>query len=84
MLKPETLEKLDETEERISALWEHLYEAELFPPQFDSWARIRRSISIFLVRRYVLRQLQHLYLQRRIIENCRKYNRRREAANVMH
>jgi hypothetical protein len=75
-----SLEQLDQIERRISALQDYLYDAELYPEQVERWARLRRAISLFLVRRYVLRQIQQLCLQRRVIRNCYLYVHEREPA----
>lgn len=70
--------ELDRIEQRIAALHEYLYEAELYPEQIRFWAKLRRAVSLFLVRRYVLRQIQQLCLQRRMIRNCCLYAHKRE------
>lgn len=70
--------ELDRIEQRITALQDYLYEAELYPEQTRFWAKLRRAVSLFLVRRYVLRQIQQLYLQRRVIRNCYLYVHKRE------
>ena len=60
---------LDHIERQISALQDYLYEAELYPKQDRPWARFRRAVYLFLIRRYVFRQIQQLYLRRQIIHN---------------
>ena len=79
MAEPEDFSgELDRIEREISALQDYLYEAELYPPQTQPWPRLRRSISLFLTRRYVFRQLQQLHLRRRIIRNCYLYVNKKE------
>ncbi len=73
---------LDQIERQISALQDYLYEAELYPEQDRPWARLRREVSLFLIRRYVLRQIQQLYLRRQIIYNCYQYVHKREPEDL--
>lgn len=61
---------LDRIEQQISALQDYLYEAELYPKQDRPWARLRRAATLFLIRRYVFRQIQQLSLRRQMIHNC--------------
>lgn len=70
--------ELDRIERQVAALQDYLYEAELYPEQTRPWARLRRAISLFLIRRYVFRQIQQLYLRRRIIRNCYLYVHKKE------
>lgn len=72
------LRELDHIERQITALQDYLCEAELYPEQLEPWARLRRAVSLFLTRRYVLRQVQQLHLRRRIIHNCYLYVHKRE------
>ncbi len=74
--------ELDRIERQIAALHDYLYEAELYPEQTQSWARLRRAVSLFLIRRYVFRQVQQLHLQRRIIRNCYLYVHKKEPENL--
>ncbi len=72
---------LDHIEQQISALQDYLYESELYPKQDRPWARFRRAVSLFLIRRYVFRQIQQLYLRRQIIHNCYQYVHEQEPEN---
>lgn len=69
---------LDHIEQQISALQDYLYEAELYPKQDRPWARFRRAVYLFLIRRYVFRQIQQLSLRRQMIHNCYQYIHRGE------
>lgn len=61
--------ELGRIEHQISSLQDYLYETELYPQQPGTWARLRRTIHLFLTRRYIFRQIQQLHLQRQIVRN---------------
>lgn len=80
MMSTEVFPKeLDRIEQQIADLQDYLYETELYPEQTRPWPRLRRAVSLFLVRRYVLRQIQQLSLQCRMIRNCYIYVHKRES-----
>ncbi len=64
------LQEIESLEHQIAGLQEYLYEAELYPPQTDLWPRIKRAVSLFLLRQQVTRQVQQLHLRRRMYRNC--------------
>lgn len=70
--------ELDRIEQQIAALQNYLYEAELYPDQTRTWAKLRRAISLSLLRRYIFRQIQELHLRRRAILNCYLYLHKKE------
>lgn len=79
MAKTEVFPKeFDRIEQQISVLQNYLYEAELYPEQIEPWAKLRRAISLFLIRRYIFRQIQELHLRRRAIFNCYLYVHKKE------
>ena len=67
------LRKIDIVDRQIAGLQDYLYEAESYPEQVQRWPRIKRSIYLFLLRRYVMRQIQQLHLRRRGFRNCYVY-----------
>ncbi|MGB3680872.1 MAG: hypothetical protein WA990_00135, partial [Rubrobacteraceae bacterium] len=69
---------LERIEQQIVSLQDYLYEVELYPEQTKPWAKLRRAVSLFLVRRHVLRQLQQLFLRKRVIHNCHLYIHKKE------
>ena len=71
--KDNLLREMDRIEQQISDLRVYLYDAELYPEQVDLWPRIKRSVSLFLLKRYVRRQIQQLHLRRRGFYNCYTY-----------
>ena len=71
--KENLLREIDRVHQQIVGLRVYLYDAELYPEQVDLWARIKRSISLFLLKRYVRRQIQQLHLRRRGFRNCYVY-----------
>ncbi len=64
---------MDRLDQQIAGLRVYLYDAELYPEQVELWPRIKRSVSLFLLRRYVRRQIQQLHLRRRGFYNCYVY-----------
>ena len=62
--------EFDRINQQITALQDYLYEAELYPEQTRPWTRFRRSVFLFLLKRYVFRQIQQLHLRRRAVHNC--------------
>ena len=70
--------ELDRIEQQIASLQDYLYEAELYPEQTRPWAKLRRAVSLFLLRRYIFRQIQGLHLRRRMILNCYLYVHKKE------
>jgi hypothetical protein len=79
MAKTEVFPKeFDRIEQQIASLQDYRYEAELYPGQTRSWAKLRRAISLFLLRRYIFRQIQELHLRRRAIFNCYLYVHKKE------
>ncbi|MGB3633100.1 MAG: hypothetical protein WA982_03585 [Rubrobacteraceae bacterium] len=71
--KDNLLREIDIVDRQISGLQDYLHEAELYPEQTQRWSRIKRSIYLFLLRRYVTRQIQQLHLRRRGFRNCYVY-----------
>ena len=70
--------ELDRIEQQIAALQNYLYEAELYPEQTRTWAKLQRTISLFMLRRHIFRQIQELHLRRRVILNCYLYVHKKE------
>lgn len=71
--KANLLQEIDLLDQQIASLQDYLYETELYPEQVQVWPRLKRSIRLFLVRKQVTRQIQHLHLQRRAFRNCYVY-----------
>lgn len=67
------LSNIELVERQISGLQNYLYEVESYPEQIELWPRIKRSISLFLLKRQIMRQVQYLHLRRRMFRNCYVY-----------
>lgn len=74
--------EFDRINQQIAALQDCLYEAGLYPEQTRLWTRFRRSVFLFLLRRYVFRQIQQLHLRRRAVHNCYLYVHKREPESL--
>lgn len=72
------LQEIEHLERQVAELQEYLYEVELYPPQTDLWPRIKRAVSLFLLRQQVTRQIQQLHLRRRMYRNCYVHVYKRE------
>ena len=83
MTKPEIYSReFDRIDQQIAALQVYIYEAELYPEQNRPWTRFHRSVFLFLLRRYVFRQIQQLHLRRRAVRNCYMYVHKREPESL--
>lgn len=71
--KDNLLREIDVVDRQISGLQDYLHEAESYPEQTQRWPCVKRSIYLFLLRRYVARQMQQLHLRRRGFYNCYVY-----------
>lgn len=71
--KDNLLREIDLIDQQIAGLQGYLYEVELYPEQVQLWARIKRYVYLFSIRRQVTRQIQHLHLRRRGFRNCYVY-----------
>jgi hypothetical protein len=75
------LQEIEHLELQIAELQNYLYEVELYPRQTELWPRIKRAVSLFLLRRQVTRQVQYLHLRRRMYRNCYVHVFKKEPRN---
>lgn len=71
--KDNLLRSMDLVDQQIASLRVYLYDAELYPEQVEFWPRVKRSVSLFFLKRHVRRQIQQLHLRRRGYRNCYVY-----------
>lgn len=75
-------DEIDRIDRQITALRDYLHDAESYPEQVDLSGRVRRAVSLFLIRRHTARQIQYLLERRRMLHNCYQYTRRRRPGNA--
>lgn len=63
----------DKIEQEIESLGDYLCDAEMYPEQIEAYAKLRRTVYLFLLRRHIRNRTQQLYLRRRMIHNCYPY-----------
>lgn len=67
------LREIELLERQIEAFGDYLREAELYPEPADAWGRIKRAVSLFLLRQDVARQVHQLRLRHNAALNCLRY-----------